>query len=59
VLTTHPLLALRSGKSRAIPVPPLWAFGPVTGYLYLLQNAITSANCPEKGITAKYVKMVE
>jgi hypothetical protein len=21
--------------SRAIPLPPLWAFGPVTGYLYL------------------------
>jgi hypothetical protein len=35
VLTTHPLLAPRSGKSRAIPLPPLWTFGPVTGYLYL------------------------
>jgi hypothetical protein len=36
VLTTHLLLAPRSGKSRAIPLPPLWAFGPVTGYLFLL-----------------------
>jgi hypothetical protein len=36
VLTTHSLLAPRSRKSRAIPLPPsLWAFGPVTGYLYL------------------------
>jgi hypothetical protein len=38
VLTTHPLLAPRSGESRAIPLPPLWAFGPVTGYLYLYQH---------------------
>jgi hypothetical protein len=31
-----PLLAPRSGKSKTIPLPPLlWAFGPVTGYLYL------------------------
>jgi hypothetical protein len=35
VLTTHPLLAPRSRKSRAIPLPPLWAFGSVTEYLYL------------------------
>jgi hypothetical protein len=35
VLTTHPLLAPRSGKSRAIPLPPLWAFEPVTGYLLI------------------------
>jgi hypothetical protein len=35
VLTTHPLLAPRSRKSRAIPLSALWAFGPVTGYLYL------------------------
>jgi hypothetical protein len=35
VLTTHPLLVPRSRKSRAIPLPPLWAFGSVTGYLYL------------------------
>jgi hypothetical protein len=36
VLTTHTLLAPRSGKSRAIPLPPLWLFGPVTGYFYVL-----------------------
>ena len=37
LLTTHPLLALRSWKSRAIPLPTLWATtGPVTGSLYLL-----------------------
>jgi len=34
-LTTHPLLAPRSWKNRAIPLPPLWATtGPVTGLLY-------------------------
>jgi hypothetical protein len=36
VLTTHPLLAPRSRKTRDIPLPPLWAFVPVTGYLFLL-----------------------
>jgi hypothetical protein len=36
VLTTHPLLAPRSWKSRAIPQPPLWGTtGPLTGLLYL------------------------
>jgi hypothetical protein len=36
LLTTHPLLAPRSWKSRAIPLPPVWATtGPVTGLLYL------------------------
>jgi hypothetical protein len=37
-LATHPFLAPRSWKSRAIPLPPppLWATtGPVTGLLYL------------------------
>jgi hypothetical protein len=38
VLTTHPLLVQRSRKSRAISLPPLWAFGSVTGYLYLLHR---------------------
>ena len=34
LLTTHSLLAPRSWKSRAIPLPPLWATtGPVTGLL--------------------------
>jgi hypothetical protein len=31
-----PLLAPRSRECRAIPLPPLWAFKSVTGYLYLL-----------------------
>ena len=36
LLTTHPLLVLRSWKSRAIPLPTLWATSrPVTGTLYL------------------------
>jgi len=35
LLTTHLLLAPRSWKSRAIPLPTLWATtGPVTGLLY-------------------------
>ena len=36
LLTTHPLLVLRSWKSRATPLPTLWATPrPVTGSLYL------------------------
>jgi len=36
LLTTHSLLVSRSWKSRAIPLPTLWATtGPVTGTLYL------------------------
>ena len=36
LLTTHPLLVRRSWKSRAIPLPTLWATtGPVTVLLYL------------------------
>jgi hypothetical protein len=44
LLTTHPLLAPRSWKSRAIPLPslpppPVWATtGPVTGLLYLYRT---------------------
>ena len=35
LLTTHPLLAPWSWKSRAIPLPNLWTTtGPVTGTLY-------------------------
>ena len=35
LLTTHPLLVPRSWKSRAIPLPTLWATtGPVTGTIY-------------------------
>jgi hypothetical protein len=41
LLTTHPLLAARSWKSRAIPLPPLWATTrPVTGLLYLLPDVV-------------------
>jgi len=37
LLTTHPLLVSPSRKSRAIPLPILWATtGSVTGKLYLL-----------------------
>jgi hypothetical protein len=35
VLTTHPLLALRTRECTAIPLPTLWAVESVTGYLYL------------------------
>ena len=36
LLTTHPLLVPWSWKSRAIPLPTIWATtGPVTGTLYL------------------------
>ena len=43
-LTTHPLLALRLWKSRAIPLPTLWATTrPVTGLLYLLYRALAGA----------------
>ena len=35
LLTTHPLLAPKSWKGGAIPLPPLWAtIRPVTGLLY-------------------------
>ena len=43
-LTTHPLLVPWSWKSRAIPLPTVWATtGPVTGtlYLYLLLLKVT------------------
>jgi len=36
LLTTHPLLAPRSRKRRAVPLPTLWVTtGPVMGLLYL------------------------
>jgi len=36
LLTTHPLLVLRSWKSKATPQPPFWATTrPVTRLLYL------------------------
>jgi hypothetical protein len=52
VLTTHPLLATRSRKSRANTSTPLWAFGSVTRYLYLYQHALcfpslTHDICPD------------
>jgi len=40
-LTTHPLLAPRSWKSRAIPLPPS---GPVTGLLYFYLFYMTSVS---------------
>jgi len=47
LLTTHPLLAPRSWKGRAIPLPPLWATtGPVTGLLYFLPNTPTCHQLP-------------
>ena len=43
LLTTHPLLAPRSWKSRAIPLLTLWATtGPLTGLLYLLHFLLLS-----------------
>jgi hypothetical protein len=39
LLTAHPFLALRSWKSRAIPLPPLWATTrPVMGLLYCIYS---------------------
>jgi len=39
LLTTHPLLVPWSWKSRAIPLPILWATtGHVTGTLYFFKN---------------------
>ena len=41
LLTTHPLLLPQTWKSRAIPLPTLWATtGPVTGTLYLFLYTI-------------------
>ena len=41
LLTTHPLLVLQSWKSRAIPLPNLWATPrPVMGTLYLLSSDV-------------------
>jgi hypothetical protein len=37
-----PLIAPRSKERRAIPLPPLWAFGSVTEYLYLYLYQILS-----------------
>jgi hypothetical protein len=36
VLTTHPLLAPRSREYIDIPLPPLWPFESVTGYISLV-----------------------
>ena len=50
LLTTHPLLLAWSWKSRAIPLPTLWATtGPVTGtlflYLYVSTGMFNSIKC--------------
>ena len=43
LLTTHALLVPWSWKSRAIPLPTLWATtGPVTGTLYTIYTGICS-----------------
>jgi len=43
LLTTHPLLVQRSWKSRAIPLPTLWATTrPVTGTLLLIYYTYAS-----------------
>ena len=48
LLTTHPLLVPRSWKSRAIPLPTIWATtGPVTGSLYLCRDK--GVGCSEHG----------
>ena len=50
LLTTQPLPGPRSWKSRAIPLPNLWATtGPVTGLLYCKQAELRfSARCVSK-----------
>ena len=46
LLTTHPLLVPWSWKSRAIPLPTLWAtIGPVTGILYFTKYYCTICCC--------------
>ena len=46
LLTTHPLLVPWSWRSRAIPLPTLWAtIGPVTGTLFLLTVCLCSSCC--------------
>ena len=45
LLTTHPLLVPRSWKSRAIPLPTLWATTrPVTGTLYIKLSKCLAVN---------------
>ena len=47
LLTTHPLLVPRSWKSRAIPLPTLWAtIGPVTGTVYRYLFCVYNNLCP-------------
>ena len=45
LLTTHPLLVPWSWKSRAIPLPTLWATtGPVMGKLYFTHTVHSAVN---------------
>jgi len=47
LLTNHPLLVPLSWKSRAIPLPTLWATtGPVTGTLYLYSFLLGAESTP-------------
>ena len=58
LLTTHPLLVPWSWKSRAIPLPTLWAAtGPVTGTLYLL-TAVSIALLLLIGLLCMVLKIV-
>jgi len=59
LLTTHPLLVLRSWKSRAIPLPTLWATtGPLTGSVYLLLNVSPVMLYGKKSVTSVQVHFV-
>jgi hypothetical protein len=51
LLNTHPLLVPWSWKSRAIPLPNLWATtGPVTGTVYLLHFTYDGMDIVEQSI---------
>jgi hypothetical protein len=57
LLTTHPLLAPRSWKSRAIPLPTLWATtGPVTRLLYLYLNLLVFTWRESKAVPVQATK---
>jgi hypothetical protein len=64
LLTTHLLLVLRSGKSRAMPLPTLWATtGPVTETLYIYLCVVVSCTCcwpklPKYAIDEKWIYRV-
>jgi hypothetical protein len=58
LLTTHPLLVPQSWKSRAIPLPTLWATsGPVKGTLYFYINLLRNSGNRQPRREKKYVKL--